>query len=186
MNSNWGTVPAAHVVVEVLLPDIEAELVGDAQIELRVVLDRVVDQVRERGVRSDRVVVVELGLRAALVSQCVIVELDPGRLATSSKAAPVEERCRITAVECTGVEGVVLDVLAVVLERDAGLGGHIPQVPDLLVGNRIAAVGGIVAEPVRRLDVVGVGSHGLHDPVVTVGRLPARVVEVVEKREALY
>ena len=49
-----------HVVGEVLLPDIDAELVGDAQIELRVVLDRVVDQVRERGVRGDRVVVVEL------------------------------------------------------------------------------------------------------------------------------
>ena len=46
-----------HVLGEVLLPDIDAVLVGDAQIELRVVLDRVFHQVRERGVRADRVVV---------------------------------------------------------------------------------------------------------------------------------
>ena len=77
-------------------------------------------------------------------------------------------------------ERVVLDVLAVVLHPDAGRGRHIEQVALLLISNRIAAVGGIVAEPVRRLDVVGVGRHGLDDPVVTVGRLAARVVEVVQ------
>ena len=54
-----------------------------------------------------------------------------------------------------------------------------------LIGNGIAAVGGVVAEPVRRLDVVGVGRNGLRDPVVTVGRLAAGVEKVVEKREAL-
>ena len=66
---------------EVLLPDIEAVLVGDAQIELREVLDRVAHQVRERGVRADGVVVLELLLLATLVFQCVVVELGPGRLA---------------------------------------------------------------------------------------------------------
>ena len=54
-----------------------------------------------------------------------------------------------------------------------------------LVGDGIAAVGGIVAKPVGRLDVVGVGRHGLNDPVVSVGRLAARIVEVVQQREAL-
>ena len=77
MNSNWGTVPFATSFGEVLRPDIEAELVGDAQIELRVVLNRVVDQVRERGVRGDRVEVVELVLGAGLVSRDVVVEVDP-------------------------------------------------------------------------------------------------------------
>src|SRR5208283_6114421 len=66
------------------------------------------------------------------------------------------------------VERVVLDVLAVVLKRDPGRCSLVPQMALLLVGNRIAAVGGVVAEPVRRLDVIGVGSHGLDDPVVTV------------------
>ena len=78
-------VTSGHVLGEILLPDIDAELVGDAQIELRVVLDRVVDQVRERGVRADRVVVVELLLLARLVSQCVVVEVDPERLAAARK-----------------------------------------------------------------------------------------------------
>ena len=136
----------ADVVLEVLIPDIEAELVGDAQVELRIVLDRVVDQVRERGVRGDGVVVVELVLSATLVSLGVVVELDP---------------CGSVVDPVGGQERVVLDVLAVVLKRDAGLYSLVPQVARLLVSNRFAAVGGIVAEPVRRLDVVGVGRHGL-------------------------
>ena len=102
------------VVLEILIPDIEAELVGDAQIELRVVLDRVVDQVGERGVRGDRVVVVELGLCARLVSCDVIVEVNPEWLAIVRGSSG--GRCNPW-----WVEGVVLDVLAVVLERDAGL-----------------------------------------------------------------
>ena len=57
MNSNCGTVPFVDVLLEVLLPDIDAVLVGNAQIELRVVLDRVAHQVRERGDRADGVVV---------------------------------------------------------------------------------------------------------------------------------
>src|SRR5271165_7525450 len=160
-----------HVVGEVLRPDIDAELVGNAEIELRVVLDRVVYQVGERGVRRDRVVVVELALHAGLVSHGVVIEVDPQRL--FGRAGRRQE-------------AVVLDVLAVILKRDAGLYSPVPQVARLLVGNRIAAVGGVVAEPVRRLDVVGVGRHGLDNPVVTVGRLAARVVEVVQKREALH
>ncbi len=52
--------PVIHVVIEVLNPDIEAELVGDAQIELRIVLNRVTNYVRERGVRGDCVVVIQL------------------------------------------------------------------------------------------------------------------------------
>ncbi len=47
------------VLLEILLPDIEAVLVGDAQIELRVILDRVLHHVRERGVRADRVLIVQ-------------------------------------------------------------------------------------------------------------------------------
>ena len=131
--------------------------------------------------RGDGVVVVELALSARLVSQCVVVEVDPEWFATSSMGAPAGRGATLRRVE-----GVVLDVLAVVLERDAGLGSHVPQVALLLVGNRIAAVGGVVAEPVGRLNVVRVGRHGLHDPVVAVGRLPARVVVVVEEREALH
>ena len=71
-----------HVLGEVLLPDIDAVLIGDAQIELREVLHRDVVQVRERGDRADGVVVLELRLVASLVFQCVVVELGPARLAT--------------------------------------------------------------------------------------------------------
>ena len=91
MNSNWGTVPCCTSFWKVLIPDIEAELVGDAQIELRVVLDRVLDQVRERGVRADRVVVVELLARVpGLVGLCVVVELDPGRRRSYALGIAVE------------------------------------------------------------------------------------------------
>ena len=83
-------------------------------------------------------------------------------------------------------ERVVFHVLAVVLHPEADYVPLVEQVALPLISNRIAAVGGVVTEPVRRLDVVGVGSDGLHDPVVTIGRLPARVVEVVQKRKALY
>src|SRR5262249_29889039 len=46
-----GNRAVCHVVGEVLRPDIDAELVGDTEIELRVVLDRVRYQIRKRGVR---------------------------------------------------------------------------------------------------------------------------------------
>ena len=121
--------------------------------------------------RCDRAVVVELGLVASLVTGYVIVEVDPQRL--RGRSVRLQER-------------VVLDVLAVVLKRDVVLYSLIPQMAGLLVGKRFAAVGGVVAEPVRRLDVVGVRSHGLRDPVVTVSRLAARVVVVVQQREALH
>ena len=94
------------VVLEVLIPDIEAELVGDAQVELRIVLHRVVDQVRERRVRGDRVVVVELAFSATLVRRYVIEEVDP--LWLGGRPGGRQER-------------VVLDVLAVVLERTPAL-----------------------------------------------------------------
>ena len=166
-----------NVVLEILIPDIEAILVGDAQVELRVVLDGVVHQVRERRVGSDGAVVLELRLQAILVFQYVVVKLRPARL-----AAIGDDRRGATR----RVEGILLDILAVVLQRDAGAYSAVPQVSSFLVRNRIAAVGGVIAEPIRRLDVVGVGCHGLHDPVVTVGRLAARVVVVVEQREALH
>ena len=56
----------------------------------------------------------------------------------------------------------------------------------LLVRDGIATVGRIVTYPVRRLNVVGVGRHGLDDPVVSICGLPARVVEVIKQREALH
>ena len=58
-------------------------LVGYAQIELRVVLDRDLEQTRERGDRSDGVVVLELRLLAVLVFQRVVVELGPAWLAVA-------------------------------------------------------------------------------------------------------
>src|SRR5208283_1964118 len=54
-----GYLTGRHVILEILIPDVKAILVGDAQIELRVVRDRIVDQVRERGDRADGVVVLE-------------------------------------------------------------------------------------------------------------------------------
>ena len=81
MNLQLGHRTGRHVLGEVLLPDIDAVLVGDAQIELREVLDRVLHYVRERGDRADGVVVLELRLLASLVLQCVVVELGPARLA---------------------------------------------------------------------------------------------------------
>ena len=63
------------VVVEVLQPHIDAELVGDAQIELREVLDEVVIHGRDRGLCLDRVLVVQRLLRASLEVLRVGVEI---------------------------------------------------------------------------------------------------------------
>ena len=57
-----------YVMIEVLLPDVEAILIGNAQVELWVVLDCVLVQVRERGVGADLVEVLELGFFAASYS----------------------------------------------------------------------------------------------------------------------
>src|SRR5208282_552234 len=102
------------------------ELVGDAQVELWVGLVRGVNQVRQRRVRRDRVVVVELGFVASLVTGDVVVEVDPKRFGSRTVRL---------------VERVVFDVLAVVLKRDFVLGSLIPQMAGLLVGKRLAAVG---------------------------------------------
>src|SRR6202020_2381510 len=99
-----------------------------AQVELWVVLDGVVDQVREWGVRGDRIVVVELLLGARLVSLSIVVEVDPEWLAI------VRGRSSRRGATLRRVEGVVLDVLAEVFERDAGLCSNVPNVALLLVG----------------------------------------------------
>jgi hypothetical protein len=65
------------VILEILIPDIEAELVGDTQVELWVGLVGCVDQVRQWRVRGDRVDIIELGLVARLVTGEVVVEVDP-------------------------------------------------------------------------------------------------------------
>jgi hypothetical protein len=80
-HAQLGYRTGGHVLVKVLLPDIDAVLVGDAQIELWVVLDCVLHYVGERGVRADGVVVLELRLVATLIFQGVVVELVPGWLA---------------------------------------------------------------------------------------------------------
>jgi len=44
-----------HILLETLQPNVDAELVGNVQIELREVLNRVVRDGRDRGVCLDRV-----------------------------------------------------------------------------------------------------------------------------------
>ena len=116
-----------YVFCEVLLPDIDAELVGDAQVELRIVLDRVFDEVRKRGVGADRVEVLELGLGAGLIGLRVGVELAPGWV-----AATAESRNKWKQILDTGTgairhsECVVFDVFAVVLEADTGFDSQHP------------------------------------------------------------
>ncbi len=69
--------------------------------------------------------VVQLLLRARLVCQGVVVEVNPLRLIGRARR---------------GQEGVVFDVLAEVLERDTLFGGHVPKMTHLLVGDSIATV----------------------------------------------
>ena len=57
-----GNRVVCHILGEILLPDIDAVLIGDAQIELRVVLDRDLIKVRQRGGRADQVEKFELRL----------------------------------------------------------------------------------------------------------------------------
>ncbi len=86
-----------------------------------------------------------------------------------------------------GRKVLVLDVFAENLHAQASRVGLGPQKALRRVGERVAGVAaGIAARPVRRLDVVGVGRHRLGDPLVAVGRLAGRVVEIVEQREPLH
>src|SRR5579862_1420838 len=85
-HAQLGHSSVPYIFLEILLPDIDAELVGNVQVELRIVLDRVVDEIRKRGVGANRVVVLELFLRARLVSECVVVELSPGRVAATTES----------------------------------------------------------------------------------------------------
>ena len=75
-----------YILCEVLLPDVDAELVGNVQVELRIVLDRVLDEVRKRGVGANRVEVLELLLRAGLIGLRVGVELAPGWVAAATES----------------------------------------------------------------------------------------------------
>ena len=126
----------------------------------------------------DRVLIVERLLAWSRSSQSALlealrvgVELAPARLA--GRAVRLQER-------------IVLDVFAVDLHRQTGGRRFREQEALVLIGQCIAGVSArIAADPVRRLDVVGVGRHALGDPLVTVSRLAARVVEVIEQREAL-
>src|SRR5262249_11820986 len=71
---------ALDILGKVLRPDIDAELIGDSEVKLRIVLYRVVDDVREGRVRSNGVIVVELLLRTGLIGFGVVVEVNPLRL----------------------------------------------------------------------------------------------------------
>ena len=161
------------VFVEVLQPQIDAELVGNAQIELREVLDEVVRHGRDRGLCLDRVLIVTASVSCPASKLLRVgVELAPARLA--GRPIRLQER-------------IVLDVFAVDLHRQTGGRRFREQEALVLIGECIAGVPAwIAADPVRRLDVVGVGRHALGDPLVTVSRLAARVVEIVEEREALH
>src|SRR6202044_1173317 len=92
----------------------------------------------------------------------VVVKLGPGRL--GFRPVRLQER-------------IVLDVFAVNLQRQTGGRRFREQEALGLIGECIAAVPAwITADPVGRLDVVGVGRHALLYPLVTVSRLAARVV----------
>ncbi len=160
------------ILVEVLLPNIDAELVGNAQVKLREVGDEVIGDSRDRGLCLDGVLVEESRLKAGFELLRVGVELAPAWLGSGPAGL---------------FEGVVLDVLTVDLYRQAGGGCFREQEALLLVGQCVAGVAArVAANPVGCLDVVLVGCQGFSDPLVTVSRLAAWVVEVVQKREASH
>src|SRR5882724_2530012 len=84
---------------------LNAELVGDAQIELREVLDEVVGHCRDRRLCLDGVLMVQRRLEASLELLRVRVKFAPARLA--GRAVRLQER-------------IVLDVFAVDLHRQTG------------------------------------------------------------------
>lgn len=61
---------------------------------------------------------------------------------------------------------------AVAIPRHIGDPSKIKHVFLIVRENRTLAVRRIAADPVRRLDLIHVGSHALNQPVVAVGRLP--------------
>ena len=81
--------------------------------------------------------------------------------------------------QVVGVE----DVLAEVLDADAGLLGSVPEEPVTLVGERVAALRRVGAVEGAELLLDVVVGLSLNDPVVAVGRERALVVEVVEVTE---
>jgi hypothetical protein len=162
------------VIIEVLHPQIDAALVGDAQIEIWEVLDHVVIHSRDRGLCLNRVPIVECRLarrprksaiRPSLEALRVGVKLAPARLA----GRPVRLQLRI-----------VLDVFAVDLHRQTGGLRFREQAALFLIGKRIAGVPAWIApDPVRRLDVVGIGAPCLLDPLVTISRLSAWEPDII-------
>src|ERR1700730_18018109 len=84
-----------------------------------------------------------------------------------------------------GRERLVLDIFAVDLRRKSGRHRLLEQETLLLIGQRITRVAArIAAHPVRRLNVVGVRRHGFDDPLMAIGRLPARRVESITQGES--
>ncbi len=151
---NVGTVPFADVIVEVLHPQIDAELVGDTQVELREVRDQVVIHGRDRGLCLDRVL--EVQRRLALGSGRSAIRSSLEALRVGVKVAPARLAGRPVRLQ----ERIVLDVFAVDLHRQTGGRRFREQETLVLIGKRIAGVSaGIAADPVRRLDVVGVRRH---------------------------
>src|ERR1700761_3625141 len=133
------------VILEVLLPDIDAELVRNAQIELREVCDEVVRHGRERGLCLDCVLIEERLLLASFEFLRVCVKLAPARLAG-----------RPTRV----FEGIVLDVFAIDLHRRPAVRRFREQEALVLIGECIAGVPAWIAtDPIRRLYVVRIGGH---------------------------
>jgi hypothetical protein len=83
--SNWGTVPLFRSLANSCSQISTRKLVGDAEIELRVVLDCVVNEIREWRVGGDGVEVVELLLCARFIVQGVVVEVGPAWLHQASR-----------------------------------------------------------------------------------------------------
>jgi hypothetical protein len=111
-HAQLGHLSGLHILFEILRPDVDAELIGNVQVGLRIVLDGAVGEIRKRRMGANRVVVLELFLGSGLICLRVGVELAPGRMATAAKCCATYSRNRGATRNC---EGVVLDIFPVVL-----------------------------------------------------------------------